>query len=68
MTVGTLQIGGRKFRVIPEDEYRAFRAAIRQQERQARQDAGDVTEARRRLKDPRRNTIPLGQLKAELGF
>jgi hypothetical protein len=68
MTVGTLQIDGRKFRIIPENEYKAFRAALRAQQRLAKQDAADVAEAERRLRDPKRKTIPLGRLKAQLGL
>ena len=68
MTVGTLQINGRKFRVIPEEQYRAMSAAMRAQEQEAKQDARDVAVARRRLKDPKRKTIPLSRLKAELGL
>ena len=68
MTVGTLQIDGRKFRIIPEDEYQTIRAAMRSQERQAKQDAADTAEAQRRLKDPKRKTIRLARLKAELGL
>jgi hypothetical protein len=65
MTIGTLQIGGRRFRVIPETEYKTLRAAM---QKQAKEDAADVAEARRRLKDPKRKTIPLARLKAELGL
>ena len=68
MTGGTLRIDGRKFRVIPEDEYKALCAAMRHQQRQAEQDAGDVAEAKRRLKDPKRKTISLDRLKTELGL
>ena len=68
MSVGTFQIGGRKFRVISEKEYQSLRAAMRAQEREAREDARDAAIARRRLKDPKRKTIPLSQLKAELGL
>ena len=68
MTIGTLQIDGRKFRVIPEKEYQTLRAAMEAQQRQAREDARDVAIAKRRLKDPRRKTIPLAKLKAELGL
>jgi hypothetical protein len=68
MTIGTLRIDGRKFRIIPENEYRALRAALRAQERQAKDDAADVAEARRRLKASNRKTIPLARLKAELGL
>lgn len=68
MSVGSLRINGRRFRVIPEDEYRLIRAAMRVQQRQAREDAADLAEAERRLKDPRRKTIPLARLKAELGL
>jgi hypothetical protein len=61
-------IDGRKFRIIPEDEYKAIRAAMRLQQRQAREDAADLAQAQRRIKDPKRKTIPLARLKAELGF
>jgi len=67
MTVGTLQIDGRKFRIIPEDEYKTLRAAMRQQQRQSKEDATDLAEAQHRLKDPKRKTISLSRLKAELG-
>lgn len=66
MRVGTLRIDGRKFRIIPEDEYKTIQAVLRSQQRQAKQDAADVAEAERRLKDPRRKTISLARLKAEL--
>jgi hypothetical protein len=42
--------------------------AKRAREREAREDASDVAIALRRLKDPNRKTIPLSQLKAELGL
>lgn len=68
MTIGTLHIDGRKFRVIPEEEYQALRAAKRAQEREAKADLRDLAIARRRLKDPKRKAIPLSRLKAELGL
>ena len=67
MTAGTFQIDGRKFKIIPEDEYKLLRAALQLQQQQAKQDAADIAEARRRLKDPKRRTIPLSRLKSELG-
>jgi len=66
MTGGTLQVDGQKFRIIPEAEYQALRAALREQLRQGRQDKADAAEAERRLKDPKRKTISLVQLRAEL--
>jgi hypothetical protein len=68
MTVGTLQIDGRKFRVIPEKEYQNLRAAMQTQQRDAREDARDLAIAKRRLKDPKRKTIPLAKLRTELGL
>jgi hypothetical protein len=68
MTIGTLQINGRKFRVIPEEEYKALCAAMRAQQQAAKEDARDLPIARRRLKDPKRKTIPLSRLKADLGL
>jgi hypothetical protein len=50
------------------DEYKATSAAKRLRQRQAKQDAADVAEARRRLNDPNRKTISLARLKAELGL
>lgn len=66
MAAGLLQIDGRKYRIIPEEEYKALRAALRLQQRQAMQDAADLAE--RRLRDPKRKTIPLARLKADLGL
>ena len=68
MTIGTLEIDGRKFRVIPEEEYKTLRAAIQAQQQEAKMDARDLAIARRRLKDPKRKTISLARLKAELGL
>jgi hypothetical protein len=68
MTIGTIQIEGRKFRIIPEDEYKTLRAAMRSQQRQAKQDAADLAQAQRRVKDPKRKSISVARLKAELGF
>jgi hypothetical protein len=68
MAVGTVQIAGRKFRIIPEDEYQTMRAAMRSQQREEKQDAADLAEAQRRLKDPKRKTISLARLKSELGL
>ena len=67
MTVGTFQIDGRKYRIVPEDEYKRMRAAMRAQQRQAKEDAADVRLAERRLNDPKGKTIPLARLKADLG-
>jgi hypothetical protein len=68
MAAGLLQIDGRKYRIIPEEEYKALRAALRLQQRQAMQDAADLAEAERRLRDPKRKTVPLARLKADLGL
>ena len=67
-TTATLRIDGRKFRIIPEDQYQTLRAAMQSQQRQAKQEAADLAEAQRRLKDPKRKTISLSRLKAELGL
>lgn len=68
MTSSVLQVEGRRFRIVPEDEYKAMRAALLWRQRQADQDAADVAQAQRRIKDPKRKTISLGQLRAELGL
>ena len=51
-----------------EDKIKATRAAKRLRQRQAEEDAADVAEARRRLRDPNRKTISLARLKVELGL
>ncbi len=68
MTVGTPQIGNRKFKIVPENEYKSLRAAMLAHQQHAKQDAADLAEARRRLKYPKRKTISLARLKAELGL
>jgi len=68
MAIGTLQIDGQKFRVVPEAEYRMLEAAARLQQREAAQELRDIAVAERRIKDPKRKSIPLARLKAELGL
>jgi len=68
MSIGTLKIDGKKFRIIAEDEYKVLRAVAKWREREARQDAADLAEGKRRLSDPKRKTISLAGLKAELGL
>lgn len=66
MVSETFRINGEKFRVVREKEYQRLCAALRGQERQAQEDAADVAEAERRLRDPKRKTITLAQLEARL--
>lgn len=68
MTSRILQIDGRKFRIIPESEYQSLCAAMRWQRRQAKLDASDLAEAKRRIKDPKRKLIPLSKLKSQMGL
>jgi hypothetical protein len=65
MTVQTLKIGKERLVVLRERDYKML---LRHLERDRAQDARDVAEAQRRLRDPRRKTIPLSQLKAQLGL
>ena len=67
MSVGTFRVDGRKFRIVAEDEYKALQAAARWRRREAKEEAEDLAEALRRVKDPKREAIPLARLKAELG-
>lgn len=68
MTAGTLNIEGKKFRVIPEQDYQAMKTALRQQQRQAAEDRADVLEAQRRLNDPQEKRIPWTQVKKRAGL
>jgi hypothetical protein len=70
----TLNLGGRKFVVIPDKEYRALKAKAARsaakptpKRRPTRQERGDVAESLRRMKEPDRR-ISHEELKAELGL
>ena len=52
MTVQTLKIGRREFVLVPKRDFERIAAQARRQNEQDRQDAGDVAESRRRMKEP----------------
>jgi hypothetical protein len=69
----TLNIAGRKFVVIPLDEYRQLKAKAartpnpaRAKRQASRQDRGDIAESTRRLADPTRT--PADQVFRKLGI
>jgi len=76
MATQTLILGGKRYVVLPEKEYRALRerskrsngSPRRAAHRMTEQDWGDVAEAKRRLANPNRKLIPLSKLKRELGL
>jgi hypothetical protein len=57
MTVQTLKIGRRDFVVLPKRDFDRLAAQARKQADQDRQDAGDVAESRRRMKEPGGSTL-----------
>jgi hypothetical protein len=61
MTVQTVSLGGRKFVIVPEKDYRRLRAKA---EGNIEQERGDLAEHRRRMKEPGGKT--LAQLRREL--
>ncbi len=61
MAAQTLQLLGKEYVLLPKREYDRMRAKL---ERQARQDRGDVAEARRRGKE---RSIPLSEVRRRLG-
>ncbi len=75
MATQTLTLGGRKFVVLPQAEYRLLKAKSTQngkspskaKRRPSRQERGDIAEARRRLARPGR-WISMDQLVRELGL
>ena len=67
MTVGTLQINGRKFRVISEDDYKTLRAAMRARRQRDDENARDPAIARRRLKDPKTQGYSSGPFQSRSG-
>ena len=66
MTVQTLKIGKQEFVVLPKRDYERIAAQAGRQADQDRQDAGDVAESRRRMKEP--GGITLAQMRAKLGL
>ncbi len=74
MATQTLTVGGRKFVVIPQAEYRLLKAKStpngksppKAKRRPSRQERGDIAESIRRLAEPGR--ISLDELTRELGF
>ena len=68
MTAGTLQIAGKKFRVVSEADYQAMRSALQQQRRQAAEDRADVLLATKRLHDPKETRIAWSQVKKRAGL
>ena len=63
MTVGILNIEGKKFRVIPGQDYQAMNTALRQQQPQATGDRTDVLQTGRRSNDPQDKRTPGSQVK-----
>lgn len=73
MATQTLTLGGRKFVVIPQAEYRLLKAKAtrngdtpKPKRRPTRQERGDIAESIRALADPRR--IPLDEVARKLGW
>jgi hypothetical protein len=62
MTVQTIKLGGKRFVIVPEKDFRKLQSDA---ESIRKQDNGDITEARRREKEP---SIPLSQVKKRLGL
>ena len=70
MAVQTLKLGGKKFVVVPEKDYRELKAKTTRPFRKARrasdQDKGDVAESLRRMAEPGGKT--LGEVRQKLGI
>jgi hypothetical protein len=61
MAAQTIKLLGKEFVLIPKREFERMQARLDQQ---ARQDRGDVAEARRRATEP---SIPLQEVRKRLG-
>jgi PHD/YefM family antitoxin component YafN of YafNO toxin-antitoxin module len=57
MTVQTIKLGGKRFVIVPEKDFRRLQTDA---EEAVRQNKGDIAEAKRREKEP---SIPLAQVK-----
>jgi hypothetical protein len=75
MAAQTLTLGGKRYVILPEKEYRALRNGSKssnlkgpRRHRMTAQDWGDVAEAKRILANPNLKLIPLTKLKRELGL
>ncbi len=66
MSVQTLKIGNRVYVVLPKRDFDRIVAKARVQAEQELQDAGDVAESRRRLKEP--DGLTLAEFKKKLGI
>ena len=64
MTVQTLKIGRREFVLLPKRDFERIAAQALRQNEQDRQDAGDVAESRRRMKEP--GGITLAEMRRKL--
>jgi hypothetical protein len=62
-------LGGKKFVVVPEKDYRDLKAKaarpFRKPRRVSAQDRGDIAEAKRRAREP---SLPYSELRKELGL
>ena len=63
MTIQSLKVGGKRFVIVPEKEFERLR---RQAEHLAKQERGDIAEARRRKR--RGAALPYSQLRKKLGL
>lgn len=63
MVASTLNIDGKKFRVVPEEDYQTMRRALRQVRQQTLEDRADAAEVTRRLSDPKEKRIPWSHVK-----
>ncbi len=64
MNVQTLKIGRRKFVLLPKRDFERIVAQARRQDEQDRQDASDVAESRRRMREP--GSLTLGEIRKKL--
>ena len=74
MAVQTVKFGGKRFVIVPEQDYRDLKAkaartpTARKSRKLTAQERGDVAEARRRLDDSADKEIPYEQARRELGL
>jgi hypothetical protein len=68
MSPPTLTIDGRKFRVIPEADYRMMAKAMQQQRAREAEDEADVRLARRVLRNKADRIVPYAEARKRLGL
>lgn len=68
MTVSTLKIGKTPYAVIPMRDFERMRKQLEKATYLAKQERGDIAEAKRRSANPKERLIPWAEVKRKAGL